>query len=175
MIKYAKVIDAETGLCEVATGINASFYESIGMSETDVAQSDIDSNWYLSEKCPMKTDEEKLAEGKQVKHKENLEKAYAAEENGIINYKNVCFETTSTNLSKLASHLALIRAGIITNVQWLSKDDVKISLNEADIIELSRLITDYTANIWNTTYLNFKTQIDNISTVTELESFTILY
>lgn len=62
MIKYAKVIDAETGLCEVATGINASFYESIGMSETDVAQSDIDSNWYLSEKCPMKTDEEKLAE-----------------------------------------------------------------------------------------------------------------
>ncbi len=62
MIKYAKVIDAETGLCEVATGINASFYESIGMSETDVAQSDIDSNWYLAEKCPMKTDEEKLAE-----------------------------------------------------------------------------------------------------------------
>lgn len=59
MIKYAKIINQETGLCEVGTGTNSSFYQSIGMTQLDVQQSDIDNNWYLAEKCPMKTDEEK--------------------------------------------------------------------------------------------------------------------
>ena len=59
---YAKVINQETGLCEVGLGTNSSFYQSIGMVELDVQQSDIDHNWYLTEKCPMKTDEEKERE-----------------------------------------------------------------------------------------------------------------
>lgn len=62
MIKYAKVINEETGLCEVGLGTNIEFYKSIGMIELNVQQSDIDKNWYLSEKCPMKTDEEKERE-----------------------------------------------------------------------------------------------------------------
>lgn len=65
MIKYAKIINQETGLCEVGLGTNASFYQSIGMTQLDVQQSDIDNNWYLSEKCPMKTDEEKEREERQ--------------------------------------------------------------------------------------------------------------
>lgn len=59
MIKYAKVINEQTGLCEVGAGTNIKFYQSIGMTQLDVQQSDIDNAWYLSEKCPMKTDEEK--------------------------------------------------------------------------------------------------------------------
>ena len=62
MIKYAKIINNETGLCEVGLGTNAEFYQSIGMVELDVQQSDIDNNWYLADKCPMKTDEQKERE-----------------------------------------------------------------------------------------------------------------
>ena len=62
MIKYAKITNEQTGLCEVGIGTNIEFYKSIGMIELDVQQSDIDNNWYLSEKCPMKTDEEKERE-----------------------------------------------------------------------------------------------------------------
>ena len=62
MIKYAKVINEQTGLCEVGTGTNSKFYTSIGMTNQDVQQSDIDGAWYLTEKCPMKTDEEKERE-----------------------------------------------------------------------------------------------------------------
>lgn len=62
MIKYAKVVNKETGLCEVGIGSNTDFYKSIGMVQLDVKQSDIDSKWYLVEKCPMKTDEEKQKE-----------------------------------------------------------------------------------------------------------------
>ena len=62
MIKYAKIINEETGLCSIGTGTNVDFYKSIGMTELDVQQSDIDNSWYLVEKCPMKTDEQKEQE-----------------------------------------------------------------------------------------------------------------
>lgn len=64
MIKYAKIINQETGLCEVGYGTDVSFYKSIGMLPLDVQQSDIDNYWYLAEKCPMKTDEQKANERK---------------------------------------------------------------------------------------------------------------
>lgn len=65
MIKYAKVINQKTGLCEVGLGTNTSFYQAIGMTPLDVQQSDIDGSWYLADKCPMKTDEQKELEEKE--------------------------------------------------------------------------------------------------------------
>lgn len=65
MIKYAKILNEKTGICEVGTGTNSEFYKSLGMHQLDVKQSDIDNNWYLSELCPMKSEEEKLEKRKQ--------------------------------------------------------------------------------------------------------------
>ena len=62
MIKFAKLINEETGLCEVGIGTNTQFYQSMGMIELDVQQSDIDNQWYLVEKCPMKSDNDKALE-----------------------------------------------------------------------------------------------------------------
>lgn len=64
MIKFAQVINEETGLCSIGTGTNIDFYKSIGMTELDVQQSDVDNNWYLVDKCPMKIDEQKELEEK---------------------------------------------------------------------------------------------------------------
>ena len=74
MIKYAKIVNQETGLCEVGLGTNNQFYQSIGMTELDVQQSDIDSNWYLTKLCPMKTHEEKEREEKERRNQEIDEK-----------------------------------------------------------------------------------------------------
>lgn len=65
MIKYTKIIDEETGLVNIATGTDIEYYQSIGMVELDVEQSDVDNNWYLSEKCPHLTPEEKEAREKE--------------------------------------------------------------------------------------------------------------
>lgn len=65
MEKYGKIINEETGLVEVGLGTNSEFYISIGMEQMDVQQSDIDNNWYLLEKCPMKTNEQKEEERQQ--------------------------------------------------------------------------------------------------------------
>ena len=62
MIKYAKIVNQETGLCEVGTGTNNDFYISLGMKPLDVQKSDIDNGWYITEKCPMKSDEQKTQE-----------------------------------------------------------------------------------------------------------------
>lgn len=70
MIKYAKIINELTGLVEVGLGTNADFYKSIGMCELDVTQSDIDSNWYLSEKCPMKSEEDYAKEREEQFYKD---------------------------------------------------------------------------------------------------------
>lgn len=59
MIKYAKVINNLSGLCETAEGSNIDFYKSIGMTQLDVEQSEKDNNWYLASKCPHYTPEEK--------------------------------------------------------------------------------------------------------------------
>lgn len=59
MIKYAKVLNPETGLCEVGLGSNYPFYKSIGMTKQDVEQSEKDNLWYLADKCPHYTEEEK--------------------------------------------------------------------------------------------------------------------
>lgn len=64
MILYAKIQDEETGLCLVGTGTDNAFYRSIGMQPLEVQQSDVDGFWYLIDKCPMKTDEEKELEEK---------------------------------------------------------------------------------------------------------------
>lgn len=53
MIKYAKIIDLETGLCEVGLGTNSAFYQSIGMVEMEVEQS-YDGQWYLQGFAPEK-------------------------------------------------------------------------------------------------------------------------
>ena len=53
MKKYAKVINEETGLCEVGLGTNTSFYASIGMTEMEVEQA-YNGQWYLKGYAPAK-------------------------------------------------------------------------------------------------------------------------
>lgn len=72
MIKYAKVINYNTGLCTIGEGTNIDFYISIGMRPIEVAQSDIDNKWYLKDLCPMKTEEEKQEEEQERIDKLNM-------------------------------------------------------------------------------------------------------
>ena len=51
MLKYAKIINEETKQCNVGTGTNVEFYESIGMKEMDVEQA-YNGGWYVVGYCP---------------------------------------------------------------------------------------------------------------------------
>ena len=62
MLKYAKTINDVTKACEVGLGTNASFYQSLGMTEQEVEQA-YNGAWYLKGYAPQKT----LAELKEAK------------------------------------------------------------------------------------------------------------
>ena len=58
MLKYAKIINNETKLCEIGAGTNNEFYKSIGMTEQEVEQA-WNGAWYLAGYAPEKPQEEK--------------------------------------------------------------------------------------------------------------------
>lgn len=110
MIKYAKITDEQIGLCEVGIGTNEAFYQSVGMTELDVCQSEVDNKWYLTDKCPQKTYEQKLLEAKVIKQQQNTEMAKQAVENGHVVFKNAEFETNAQTVGDLTATMLMLQA-----------------------------------------------------------------
>ena len=79
---YAKIINEETKQCEVGTGTDSAFYQSIGMSEMEVEQA-YDGQWYLKGYAPEKPVEEKEAEARAVR-----DKYMQTTQNRIDRYRN---------------------------------------------------------------------------------------
>lgn len=184
MIKYAKVINEQTGLCEVGIGTNSKFYKSIGMKEQDVSQSDIDGKWYLSDKCPMKSDEDKLAEAKQAKLNEATDKAYSFEN------KDALITVNATNMMTRASELYHIEATLTNNIKlsayaqsldetstlpWNTKENVNVLLNKAACTTLTELMSQLNAKLWTVDFPTYLAQIDTCETADEVNAINIEY
>ena len=184
MIKYAKVINDQTGLCEVGIGTNSKFYKSIGMKEQDVSQSDIDGKWYLSDKCPMKSNETKLAEAKQAKLNEATDKAYSFEN------KDALITVSATNMMSRSSETYHIEATLTNNIKlsayaqaldesetlpWNTKENVNVLLNKAACTTLTELMSQLNAKLWTVDFPTFLAQIDAAQTVEDVEAIEIVY
>ena len=74
MLKYAKVINEETKLCEVGLGTNNNFYQSIGMEELEVEQA-YNGKWYLAGYAPAKSEptKEEQRENRARSYKEEVD------------------------------------------------------------------------------------------------------
>lgn len=59
MIKYCFITNEETGIVQLGAGCSDEYYIEIGMEQRDVEQSEKDGRWYLKDKCPHYTEEEK--------------------------------------------------------------------------------------------------------------------
>lgn len=175
MFKYAKIINQQTGLCEVGVGTNTAFYKSIGMTEQDVLLSDIDGNWYLADKCPRKTEEQKLSEAKIIKQAENTRLAKLAVENGHVVFKGAEFETNAQTVGDLTATMLLMQASGLETYLWLSKDDQSISLSIEDFGTLGGLIAEFKNTIWQEKYIAYKTQIEQAETIAAVENIVIEY
>ena len=178
MIKYAKVINEQTGLCEVGTGTNSKFYTSIGMTNQDVQQSDIDNNWYLSEKCPMKTDEEKLTIAKTNKYNEINNGARTYLESGealfeIEEGKHI--EATDGNIAKLSAYALSFMTGVQEVVYWNTKEDETIVLTQEQLTQALMGLGDVQATVWNVKFPYYLKQLENATTVEEVKAITVDY
>ena len=176
MIKYAKVINEETGLCEVGIGTNAEFYQSIGMTEQDVCQSSVDGNWYLSEKCPQKTDEEILSELKTKKHDENqkaLDKARTSHVFTVTLQNHECeFDTTDKTQADLNS--AAISASMGQPWLWTTNNRITLSLTTEDI-QIVSLAYMQSVNADIAKWTEFEEQIEQAQSVEAVNAIVLDY
>ena len=181
MIKYAKITDEQTGLCSVGMGTNIEFYKSIGMSELDVEQSDIDDKWYLAELCPKKSEEEKLQEAKKAKYDEaNIgAKKYLESGNALYELEEgKHIEAFDGNMSKMTGYLLAFEAGIYKpddTVIWVTKEDETLHLTKEQIAQILQGIGEVQAYVWSVQFIAYIQAIEKASTVEEVEMIKIDY
>lgn len=74
MFKYAKIIDEKTKLCDIGTGTNTKYYESIGMVEMDVEQA-WNGSWYVVGYVPEKPapTKEEQSENRSIAYREEVD------------------------------------------------------------------------------------------------------
>lgn len=105
MIKYAIIINKKTKQCNVGIGTNIKFYQSIGMTEMDVEQSEIDNTWYLKGYCHHYTEDEII----QQKESEFNEKFFETSL-GYVRRKVTMKDNTTVNF--LTDILPLLQIGV---------------------------------------------------------------
>lgn len=181
MIKYAKIINELTGLVEVGLGTNADFYKSIGMCELDVQQSDIDSNWYLVEKCPMKSEEEKLQQAKQAKYTEANTGARAYLESGEALFEleaDKHIEATDGNIGKLSAYALSFITGTLQSedvIYWNTKEDETIALTQEQLSTVLQGIGQVQAEVWNIKFPAYLARLEAAQTVEDVDAIVIDY
>ena len=108
---YAKIINEETKQCEVGTGTDSAFYQSIGMSEMEVEQA-YDGQWYLKGYAPEKPTEQKEAEVRAVRNQylEQTDK-----------YMITDYPITSTQKTKYKQYRTYLRDYTLTDNWWESE------------------------------------------------------
>lgn len=176
MFKYAKIINQQTGLCEVGVGTNTAFYKSIGMTEQDVLLSDIDGNWYLADKCPRKSEEQKLAEAKSEKQQENqkaLDVARTSHTFVVTLQNQECeFDTKDKTQSDLNS--AAIASGMGQPWLWTTNNRITLSLMAEDIQVVSAAYMQ-AVNADIAKWTAFEEQIEQAETIAAVENIVIEY
>ena len=183
MITYAKVINDETGLCEVGVGTNIEFYQSLGMTQQDVEQSDIDGNWYLADKCPHKSEEEKLQEAKEAKYTEANQKAFEYLESGnalfeFVQDENIYhIEATDGNIAKigLKATALLIAQDYETTFPWNTKEDINIQINALEGQTIAEGLGNIQDKVWTVKFPAYNLAITEAETIEEVNAIEIDY
>ena len=170
-MKYCKILDEETGLVQLGAGCPDEYYIAIGMELRSVQQSDINYQWYLAEKCPMKTEEQKFAEAKQDKIRENdMARDYAL--NAGVTYKNVLFDSdTDQKVNLLAMVSAMPDEDTIV---WYGKDNQPLECNKEDLTNIGMLITQLHTFCW-TKNAEIKAEIAAANNYNDLNKIVIDY
>lgn len=120
---------------------------------------------------------EKLEKAKEEKLNEALIGAKSFIENeACYQYdENNSIEATDGNIGKLTAYALGFQAGLYEQVEWTSKEDNVITLNQEDLLRALAGLGQIQSSVWNTQYVNFKTQIEEAQTAADVYSIEIIY
>lgn len=161
---------------QLGAGCSDEYYEKIGMELRDVEQSEIDEQWYLENKCPHYTEQEKFEMAKAEKYAENDQKAsqsrYGKEFTITIQEQECVFDTKQTTQADLLTAFAVCSTGA-TYDDWVTNNGVQLDLTMEDVALISQAFKQE-SNVyllWN----EYKTAIDNAETIEDVEGIVIDY
>lgn len=170
MKKYAIISDEKTGLCQVGVGTNTEFYKSIGMTEQDVEQSDVNGQWYLSSKCPHLSDKEKLNKAQDKKHTELKSVMTSKRQALTVSYDA---DTFDANKDAQANMIVLLKSFDLgaTSVSIRSTTEQTHTFNKEHTQELSMLMLQAVNNLYSK-YWEYKDALYNCKTIEEVEAIS---
>ena len=175
--QLCKIADEETGLCNVCMPGYDEYYINLGYEYHDIDLSEIDNKWYLSEKCPHKTNEQNVAEMKSLKHKENDEKVKVARYGQVFNItlqeKDCVFDTSEQTQSDLqTAAIVTSTGGVYPN--WVTNNNITIDLTNEDVQAVFIKFFERVSPLY-TIYKNYEIAIDKAKTIKALEKIDIRY
>ena len=161
---------------QLGAGCSDEYYEKIGMEKRNVKQSEVDEQWYISEKCPHYTDSEKFEIAKAEKIAENdtkaNEKRYGQEFTLTVQDKVCVFDTKQTTQADLLTAFAVCSTGA-TYDGWVTNNGVELDLSLEDVALISATFKTK-SNIygkWN----EYRQEIERAKTVKDIERIVIDY
>lgn len=168
MKKYVIVSDKKTGLCQVGVGTNTEFYKSIGMTEQDVEQSDVNGQWYLSSKCPHLSDQEKLSKAQDKKHTELKSVMTSKRQALTVSYDA---DTFDANEDAQANMIVLLKSFDLgaTSVSIRSTTEQTHTFNKEHTQELSMLMLQAVNTLYSE-YWTLKDKLYNCTTKEEVDA-----
>ena len=168
MIKYVKVVDDLTKLCEVGIGTNSDFYASIGMQEMEVEQG-YDGNWYLLGYAPQMS----LETAKEIK----LDELSSIKDTKLLtlNYDGNDYQIDSDskiNISGKVSQIILATSSgqDVGTINWITKDNKIVSFSKEEFMAFGIAVATHTEAILFKhdqlrTAVNSATSIDEIKAI----------
>ncbi|MBR6099423.1 DUF4376 domain-containing protein [bacterium] len=171
MRKYCFIEDEESGLVQLGIGCPDEYYIEIGMELRDVEQSDIDNQWYLAEKCPHLTPEEKLQNAKREKIIENDEKRDLALIAGVT-YKNILFDSDTDQKVNLLDTVDTMADG--DTIIWFGMNNEPLECTKFDLNAIGELIRTLHKFCWAHN-AEIKKAIKEATTEEELNAIDIDY
>lgn len=171
MLKYCFIKDEKSGLVQLGVGCPDEYYIEIGMQQRDVEQSEKDEQWYLIDKCPHYTNEEKLEIAKFNKIQEND----FIRDNALISgvtYNNILFDSDTDQKINLLATVSMMND--TDTIEWFGMNNDSLVCTKQDLLNIGGLITQLHSFVWNKN-AEIKTEINEASTIQEVENIIIDY
>ena len=168
MLKFAKIINEENKLCQVGTGSNKTFYQSIGMTEQEVEQA-YDGKWYLKGFAPQKS-----IEVLKIEKREEINIARDAAEQGGFEYMGKIFDSDPISCQRMscaAQAMSLLPASEDNKITWTCQDNTTIDLNAQELLGLVGALAAW-SNSCHIKATTLKEQIENCQSAEELAQIT---
>lgn len=170
MLKYARVINESTGLCEVGLGPDSQFYKSIGMKELNV-ELGFDGAYYLQGWAPKKPLDQAKTE-----QKAKLNSARDLAEQGGFEYLGKVFDSDPISCQRIscaAQALQVVPAseGTEPTITWTCQDNSTIDLNASELMGLVVALAAW-SNSCHERATKLKAKVDQAYSVELVESIT---